>query len=74
MLIKKRSGLSKADMEMIVVTTSATSGCIYCVVARGAVLCIGLKDKFLVDKFSTNYLHMKLFGQQRQMLNFAKDD
>ena len=37
-LMRKESGLSKAEREMIVVATSAVNNCLYCVVAHGAIL------------------------------------
>ena len=37
-LMLRKSGLSKAEREMIVVATSAASHCSYCVIAHGAIL------------------------------------
>ena len=44
-LLERESGLSKADMEMIIVATSAENDCLYCVVAHGAVLRIRAKNR-----------------------------
>jgi uncharacterized peroxidase-related enzyme len=48
-LMMKESGLSKAEREMIVVATSAENGCLYCVVAHGAILRIRAKAPLLAD-------------------------
>ena len=37
-LMRRVSGLSKSEREMIVVATSAENQCLYCVVAHGAIL------------------------------------
>src|SRR5271169_6792468 len=42
-LMDKEGGLTKAEREMIVVATSGANGCLYCVVAHGALLRIYAK-------------------------------
>src|ERR1700754_2086857 len=54
-LMEKESGLTKAEREMIVVTTSGLNDCLYCVVAHGAVLRIREKNPVLADQLATNY-------------------
>lgn len=70
-LMEKASGLSKADMEMIVVATSAENQCQYCVVAHGAVLRIRAKDSLLADQVAINYRKADITERQRVMLDFA---
>ena len=41
-LMEKDGGLSLAEREMIVVTTSGANSCLYCVIAHGAVLRLSL--------------------------------
>ena len=36
--MRRVSGLTKSEREMIVVATSAENQCLYCVVAHGAIL------------------------------------
>src|SRR5665811_1941188 len=43
-LMERESGLTKAEREMIVVTTSGANDCLYCVVAHGAILRIRSKQ------------------------------
>ena len=43
-LMEKEGGLTKAEREMIVVATSGANGCLYCVVAHGAILRIYAKN------------------------------
>jgi uncharacterized peroxidase-related enzyme len=38
LMLKETGSLTKADREMIVTATSAKNGCLYCVVAHGALL------------------------------------
>jgi uncharacterized peroxidase-related enzyme len=70
-LMEKESGLSKAEMEMIVTTTSAANHCQYCVVAHGAILRIRAKNKLIADQVATNYRKADITPRQMAMLDFA---
>jgi len=70
-LMEKESGLSKADMEMIVTTTSGANNCQYCVVAHGAILRIRGKDPLVADQVSINYHKADITPRQTAMLDFA---
>ena len=49
-LMEKESGLTKAEREMIVVTTSGANNCQYCVVAHGAILRVRAKNSLIADQ------------------------
>ena len=70
-LMNKDSGLSKAEREMIVVATSAANGCLYCVVAHGAILRIRAKAPLLADQLAVNHRKAEISERQRAMLDFA---
>lgn len=70
-LMEKESGLSKAEREMIVVATSAANGCLYCVMAHGAILRIRAKNPLLADQVAINYRKADITPRQRAMLDFA---
>jgi uncharacterized peroxidase-related enzyme len=70
-LMEKESGLSKADMEMIVTATSGANNCQYCVVAHGAILRIRAKDSLVADQVAINYLKADITPRQTAMLDFA---
>ena len=70
-LMDKPGGLSKAEREMIVVATSATNQCLYCVIAHGAILRIRAKNPLLADQVAINYLKADITPRQRAMLDFA---
>ena len=70
-LMEKESGLSKADMEMIVVATSGENNCQYCVVAHGAVLRIRAKHPLISDQVAVNYRKADITPRQMAMLDFA---
>ncbi len=70
-LMEKESGLSKADMEMIVVATSGENNCQYCVVAHGAVLRIRAKHPLVADQVAVNFRKADITPRQRAMLEFA---
>jgi uncharacterized peroxidase-related enzyme len=70
-LMDKASGLSKAEREMIVVTTSAANQCEYCVIAHGAILRVRSKQPLLADQLAINYRHADITERQRAMLDFA---
>ena len=70
-LMEKEGGLSKAEREMIVVTTSAMNQCQYCVVAHGAILRIRAKNPLIADQVAANYRKADITPRQRAMLDFA---
>jgi len=70
-LMNKEGGLSQAEREMIIVTTSNDNGCLYCVVAHGAVLRIRAKNALVADQVAINYLKADISQRQKAMLTFA---
>jgi len=70
-IMEKQSGLSKADMEMIIVATSNANGCQYCVIAHGAILRIRAKNPLIADQVAVNYHKADITARQRAMLDFA---
>ncbi len=70
-LMLRENGLSKGEKEMIVVATSGANGCLYCVVAHGAILRIYEKDALIADQLATNWRKAGLTPRQRAMIAFA---
>jgi len=70
-LMEKDEGLSKAEREMIVVATSAVNGCLYCVIAHGAILRIRAKNPLLSDQLATNPNKADLSPRERLIVDFA---
>lgn len=70
-LMERKSGLSKAEREMIVVATSNANQCQYCVVAHGAILRIRAKDAQVADQVAINYRKADISLRQKAMLDFA---
>jgi uncharacterized peroxidase-related enzyme len=70
-LMLKEGGLSKAEREMIVVATSATNNCLYCVVSHGALLRIFSKQPMLAEQIALNYREAPISARQKAMLEFA---
>ena len=70
-LMRRKSGLSKSEREMIVVATSAENKCLYCVVAHGAILRIYEKSKKISDEIAINYQKADITDRQKAMLDFA---
>lgn len=68
---KATPALSKADREMIVVATSAANGCLYCVVAHGAVLRIRSKNPLLADQVATDWRKADLDDRQRAICDIS---
>ena len=71
LLLKETSTLTKAEREMVIVATSGANGCLYCVVAHGAILRVYAKQPQLADQVVTNYLKADISERQRAMLAFA---
>lgn len=70
-LMDKSDGLSKAEREMVVVATSATNGCLYCVIAHGAILRIRAKNPLISDQLATNPFKADLSDRERHIVDFA---
>ena len=70
-LMDKSEGLSKAEREMIVVATSAANGCLYCVIAHGAILRIRAKNPLISDQLATNAAKADLSERERHIVDFA---
>ncbi|MEX1660725.1 peroxidase-related enzyme [uncultured Thioclava sp.] len=70
-LMERPGNLTIAEREMIVVATSATNECQYCVIAHGAILRIRAKDPLIADQVAVNYRKAPITPRQRAMLDFA---
>ena len=70
---KETGGLTKADREMIVTTTSAANGFCICVVAHGAVLRILSKDPYVADQVAVDHRHADITDRQRAMLELRNE-
>jgi uncharacterized peroxidase-related enzyme len=70
-LMAKKTGLSRAEREMIVVATSAANNCLYCVIAHGAILRILAKDTEIADRVAINHRKAPLSPRERAMLDYA---
>lgn len=70
-LMDKSDGLSKAEREMVVVATSAQNGCLYCVIAHGAILRIRSKNELLADQLAVNPWKADLSDRERLLVEFA---
>ena len=71
LMVRETGSLTKADREMIVTATSAKNGCLYCVVAHGALLRIYSKNTLVADQVAVNHLKADISPRQRAMLDFA---
>jgi uncharacterized peroxidase-related enzyme len=71
LMLKESGSLTKADREMIVTATSAKNGCLYCVVAHGALLRIYAKNPLVADQVAVNHLKADITPRQSAMLDFA---
>ena len=70
-LMLKRGGLSKAEREMIVVATSATNDCHYCLTVHGALLRVYAKNPLLGDQVAHNHRKADLTPRERAICDFA---
>ena len=70
-LMDRPGNLSKAEREMIVVTTSNANQCQYCVIAHGAILRIRAKNPLIADQVAINYRKADITPRQKAMLDFT---
>lgn len=71
LMLKETGSLTKAEREMIVTVTSARNGCLYCVVAHGALLRIYSKNALIADQVAVNHLKADITPRQKAMLDFS---
>jgi uncharacterized peroxidase-related enzyme len=71
LMAKDGGGLTKGEREMIVVATSGANGCLYCVIAHGAILRVYEKNPLIADQLATNWRKADLTPRQRAMIAFA---
>jgi uncharacterized peroxidase-related enzyme len=65
---KDTPGLSQADREVLVVATSAANGCLYCVVAHGALVRIRARDRYLADQVAVDWRKAPLSPRLRAVV------
>ncbi|SHE27500.1 uncharacterized peroxidase-related enzyme [Ferrithrix thermotolerans DSM 19514] len=70
-LLNAEGSLSKAEKEMIIVSTSAANNCMYCVVAHGAILRVRSKDSIISDQLAVDFEKADITARERVMLRFA---
>ena len=70
-LMRGKSGLSRAEREAIVVAVSSENRCQYCMTAHGAALRILGKDAALAEQIANNWRTADLTPRWRAMLAFA---
>lgn len=70
-LMESDDGLSRAERELIVVTTSGANHCTYCVVAHGAILRIRARDPYLADRAAANPFAVQLSERERAIVDLA---
>ena len=70
-LMEADSTLTKAEREMIVVSTSAANGCTYCVIAHGAILRVRSKHPYISDQVAIDFERAEIEDRQRAILRFA---
>lgn len=63
--------LTREEIEMIVVVTSAANDCYYCNVAHGALVRLYSSDHLLADQLVANYRLADVSDRQMAMLDFA---
>ena len=68
----KDTALTRAEVEMIVVTTSGINDCYYCIVAHGALLRIYGDDPLLADQLAANHRSADLSDRHRAMLDVVE--
>ncbi|XP_033763153.1 uncharacterized protein LOC117344499 [Pecten maximus] len=68
-----RGNLTKADKEMIIVATSSENGCLYCIIAHGALHRIYSRNPHVADQLAANWKTSDIDGRQYAILDFALD-
>lgn len=70
-LMKKQSGLSMAEKEMLIVAHSNYNGCTYCVQSHGARLRVLSGNPQITDQVSVNYNEADITPREKAIIDFA---
>jgi uncharacterized peroxidase-related enzyme len=70
-LLFDRSGLSRAERELIAVTVSALNGCEYCVSHHAAALNVYWRDEQKLARLVDDYRQVELSPRERAMVGYA---
>ncbi len=70
-LMRRDSGLTPLEHEMIALVSAATNGCVYCTAHHGALLRGETGDALFTEYLSRNYRLAALTPRQRAMLDFT---
>lgn len=70
-LMRKDSGLSPLEHEMIALVSAATNGCVYCTAHHGALTRAETGDALFTEYLSRNYRLAALSPRHRAMLDFV---
>ncbi len=70
-LLFDRSGLSRAERELIAMVVSAENECSYCVTHHAAALKAYWKDEERVRRVAEDYRSVELSARERAMLDYA---
>ena len=70
-LVKKDSGLTVAEKEMLIVAFSAKNGCSYCVQSHGAALRGASGNPYVADQLAINYKEADITERERAMIDFG---
>ena len=70
-VMQKKSGLSAAEKQMLIIAHSAYNGCIYCVASHSASLRSITKNTILADQISVNYKEADISERERAIIDFA---
>lgn len=69
--MKKESGLSDAEKEMLIVAHSNHNGCTYCVMSHGATLRMVQDNKNLAEQVAINYHEADITPREKAIIGFA---
>jgi len=70
-LMRRDSGLTLLEHEMIALVSAATNGCVYCTSHHGALLRAETGDALFAEYLSRNYRLAELSPRHRAMLDFT---
>lgn len=70
-LMRRDSGLTPLEHEMIALVSAATNGCVYCTAHHGALMRAETGDPLFAEYLSRNYRMADLSPRHRAMLDFV---
>ncbi len=70
-LMKKESGLTEAEKQMLIIAFSSYNNCTYCIISHGAALRLVSNNSMIADQITANYKEADVTPREKAIMDFG---